>query len=73
MGCRLRCMPVKERVAGFDLLHRLMQVGEEKRWRVYLLGTSQEIIEETASRLQQKYPLVQIAGYHNGFFWRSRG
>ncbi|WP_036708402.1 WecB/TagA/CpsF family glycosyltransferase [Paenibacillus pinihumi] len=61
-------MPVKERVAGFDLLHRLMQVGEEKRWRVYLLGTSQEIIEETASRLQQKYPLVQIAGYHNGFF-----
>lgn len=61
-------MPVKERVAGFDLLHRLMQVGEKKRWKVYLLGTSQEIIAEAAAKLQQKYPLVELVGYHDGYF-----
>lgn len=61
-------MPVKERVAGFDLLHRLMQVGEQKRWKVYLLGTSQEIISEAAARLQQKFPLVELVGFHHGYF-----
>ncbi|MFC3342714.1 WecB/TagA/CpsF family glycosyltransferase [Paenibacillus abyssi] len=60
--------PVAERVAGFDLLHQLMHVGEQKRWSVYLLGTTQEVIEEAAERLQQQYPLVRIVGYRNGFF-----
>ncbi|XEC97528.1 WecB/TagA/CpsF family glycosyltransferase [Paenibacillus tarimensis] len=61
-------LPVAERVAGFDLLHRLMEVGEKKRWRVYLLGTTQEIIDEAAARLQEQYPLTRIVGKRNGFF-----
>ena len=60
--------PVTERVAGFDLLHRLMEVGEKRSWRVFLLGTTQEIIEQTAQKLQQQYPGVTIAGYRNGYF-----
>ncbi|MUT65039.1 WecB/TagA/CpsF family glycosyltransferase [Paenibacillus sp. NEAU-GSW1] len=60
--------PVAERVAGFDLMHRLMQIGEQKRWTAYLLGTSQEIIEAAAEKLQLQYPQVRIVGYRNGFF-----
>lgn len=60
--------PVKERVAGFDLMHRLLAVGEKRRWNVYLLGTTQEIIEAAAEKLQLQYPQVRIVGVRNGFF-----
>ncbi|WP_082360986.1 WecB/TagA/CpsF family glycosyltransferase [Bacillus sp. FJAT-28004] len=60
--------PVAERVTGFDLLHRLLQEGETRKWKAYLLGTSQEIIEAAAEKLQLQYPQVKIVGYRNGFF-----
>ena len=60
--------PVVERVAGFDLLHELLHQGESYNWRVYLLGSTPEVIRETASRLQTQYPLIVIAGYRDGFF-----
>lgn len=60
--------PVAERVAGFDLLHELMRVGESKGWTAYLLGTTDEIIQEAAKNLQLKFPGVRIVGVQNGFF-----
>ena len=60
--------PLPERVTGFDLLHHLMKLGDEREWRVFLLGTSQEIITEAARRLALQYPNVQIVGVRNGFF-----
>ncbi|WP_284240946.1 WecB/TagA/CpsF family glycosyltransferase [Paenibacillus glycanilyticus] len=60
--------PVTERVTGFDLLHRLMQEGEKRRWTAYLLGTSQEVIEAAAEKLQLQYPQVRIVGYRDGYF-----
>jgi N-acetylglucosaminyldiphosphoundecaprenol N-acetyl-beta-D-mannosaminyltransferase len=60
--------PVAERVAGFDLLHELLRQGESYNWRVYLLGSTPEVIRETTSRLQTGYPGIVIAGYHDGYF-----
>ncbi|GGF87444.1 N-acetylmannosaminyltransferase [Paenibacillus albidus] len=60
--------PVVERVAGFDLLHELLRQGERYQWRIYLLGSTPEVIQETAKRLQLQYPGVTIAGYRDGFF-----
>ncbi|RIX51063.1 glycosyltransferase [Paenibacillus nanensis] len=60
--------PVAERVTGFDLMHRLLEQGEKRHWRVYLLGTTQEIIDAAAEKLQLQYPQVRIVGTRNGFF-----
>lgn len=60
--------PVTERVPGYDLLHELMKQGEKLGWRVYLLGSTPEVIQETARRLAAQYPGVTIAGYHDGYF-----
>lgn len=60
--------PVTERVTGFELLHRLMKQGEKRRWRAYLLGTTPEIIEAAAEKLQLQYPQIRIVGWHDGFF-----
>jgi N-acetylglucosaminyldiphosphoundecaprenol N-acetyl-beta-D-mannosaminyltransferase len=60
--------PVAERVPGFDLLHRLMALGESKGWGVYLLGTDQQTIDQAAANLKQQYPRTRIAGVRNGYF-----
>jgi N-acetylglucosaminyldiphosphoundecaprenol N-acetyl-beta-D-mannosaminyltransferase len=60
--------PVAERVTGFDLLHQLMEAGNEHKWRIYLLGASPTTIQEAYTRLSQQYPSVQFVGYRDGFF-----
>nr|WP_036653024.1 WecB/TagA/CpsF family glycosyltransferase [Paenibacillus pini] len=60
--------PVQERVAGFDLLHELMKVGESYQWKVYLLGSTPEVIQAAAERLHLQYPGVTISGYRDGYF-----
>ncbi|MNM95721.1 putative N-acetylmannosaminyltransferase [compost metagenome] len=60
--------PVAERVPGFDLLHELMKRGERESWKVYLLGSAREVIEEAARRLKNQYPGVVIAGCRDGYF-----
>lgn len=60
--------PLHERVTGFDMLHELMKVGENYRWKFYLLGTTPEVIQAAAERLQMQYPAAIIAGYRDGFF-----
>ncbi len=60
--------PVSERVAGFDLLHELLQVGNLKEWKVYLLGATKEIAENAARQLQMKYSSIRIVGVQHGYF-----
>lgn len=60
--------PVQERVTGIDLVNELMRAGELKRWRVYLLGATSEVIQAAAERLQSRYPAIRIVGYRDGYF-----
>jgi N-acetylglucosaminyldiphosphoundecaprenol N-acetyl-beta-D-mannosaminyltransferase len=60
--------PVAERVAGIDLMHELLLQGAGRKWRVYLMGSTAEVIEETAHRLSQQYPGLVIVGYRDGYF-----
>ncbi|MEX2459784.1 MAG: WecB/TagA/CpsF family glycosyltransferase [Paenibacillaceae bacterium] len=60
--------PVAEKVAGIDLMHELLAIGENKYWRIFLLGTSPEIIQITAKRLKSRYPKLQLVGVRDGYF-----
>ncbi|MFC5531043.1 WecB/TagA/CpsF family glycosyltransferase [Cohnella yongneupensis] len=60
--------PVKERVAGFDLMHQMLQEGDRKSWSVYLLGASADIIKTAHDNLKRKYPGVRFVGYRDGYF-----
>lgn len=60
--------PVPERVAGFDLMHELLRLGDERGWSAYLLGTTPENIEAAHANLQARYPGVRFVGYRDGFF-----
>jgi N-acetylglucosaminyldiphosphoundecaprenol N-acetyl-beta-D-mannosaminyltransferase len=70
-GARFLGYDVPERVSGIDLFQRLLEISSEKGFSVYLLGGTQSVIEETASRLQSNFPKLRIAGHHHGYFWKD--
>ncbi|CAK4835251.1 unnamed protein product [Aphanomyces euteiches] len=60
--------PVAEKVAGIDLMHELLALGEVRGWRIFLLGTSPDIIQVTAGKLRERYPKLQLVGVRDGYF-----
>lgn len=60
--------PVAEKVAGIDLMHQLLAIGEGKGWRIFLLGASSEIIQITADKLKMRYPKLKLVGIRDGYF-----
>jgi N-acetylglucosaminyldiphosphoundecaprenol N-acetyl-beta-D-mannosaminyltransferase len=60
--------PLPERVAGIDLMHRLLALAAERGYRVYVLGARQDVLELAASRLREQYPELRLVGYRNGYF-----
>ena len=53
---RLAGVPLPERVAGVDLMARLLEAASEHRLRVYFLGARQEVFDELVRRCGQDYP-----------------
>ena len=57
-----------ERLTGFDLMSRLLELSNKKKYKVYLLGTKPDIIDMTASNIKKAFPHIEIAGFHHGYF-----
>lgn len=67
-GARQLGMQVPERVTGIDLTERLCAQAARKGWQVYLLGAAPGVAEAAASQLQQRFPGLNIVGFHHGYF-----
>lgn len=60
--------PLPERVAGIDLMQKLVELSEKKGYSIYLLGAKQKVVEQTSEVLKNKHPNLNIIGIHNGYF-----
>ena len=60
--------PVPERVSGVDLMRLLLEQGDKRGLRIFLLGTTQERLEVLERVIRARYPGVTIAGSRNGYF-----
>jgi N-acetylglucosaminyldiphosphoundecaprenol N-acetyl-beta-D-mannosaminyltransferase len=60
--------PVPERVAGVDLMARLLAEAGEHRLRVYFLGARREVVTALAETSRGRYPGIEIAGFRDGYF-----
>ena len=67
-GAKILRNPIKERVAGYDLVCNLLPVMAEKGQSVYLLGAKPGVAEKAAETLLAKHPGLVIAGTHDGYF-----
>lgn len=60
--------PLKERVAGIDLMEKLVELAHAKSYRIYFLGATQSVIETLVEKYSKVYSSNIIAGYRNGYF-----
>ncbi len=60
--------PLPERVTGIDLVHKIFSVAENKGWRIYFLGATEKVVEKAVLNTLSRHPLLQVAGYHNGYY-----
>ncbi|MGN1098520.1 MAG: WecB/TagA/CpsF family glycosyltransferase [Clostridia bacterium] len=60
--------PLKERVAGYDLVCRMFKEMAEKKKSVYLLGSKPGVAEEAAKTIVKNNPGIVIAGTADGYF-----
>ncbi|MDI3518443.1 MULTISPECIES: WecB/TagA/CpsF family glycosyltransferase [Caldanaerobacter] len=60
--------PLKERVAGFDLMMEFVKWASHKDVSIYLLGAKPEVVEKAQSNLKNLYPSLKIVGFHHGYF-----
>ena len=51
-----------ERVAGSDLVPKLLAIAEEKNWSVYFLGGQQAVAAKAVEMVQERHPKLRIAG-----------
>ncbi len=68
LAARLLGLPVKERVAGIDLLRELMGVCAKEGFRPFFLGATPEIVSKAVAEVSARYPSIQFAGARNGYF-----
>lgn len=67
-GARLLGLPVKERVAGADLMMDVLRLCETEGFRPYFLGAKPEVLETFIARLRRRHPRLDIAGWRDGYF-----
>ncbi len=60
--------PLKERVAGIDLMQHLLELAHKSNYKVFLFGAKEEVVSKVADIYAQKYNNGIIAGYRNGYF-----
>jgi N-acetylglucosaminyldiphosphoundecaprenol N-acetyl-beta-D-mannosaminyltransferase len=59
---RLSSRPLRERVAGSELIFRLAERARDRGWGIYFLGGEPGVAQACASRLALAYPGLRIAG-----------
>jgi N-acetylglucosaminyldiphosphoundecaprenol N-acetyl-beta-D-mannosaminyltransferase len=65
---RLLRDPLPERVAGIDLMSRLLDRAEQNGYSVYFLGARPEVLALALERIRARHPRLAIAGARDGYF-----
>ena len=67
-GAKMLGTPLKARVPGIEFAAGLMERMAEEGRSLYLLGAKPGVAETAGKKLAEKYPGLNIAGTHDGYF-----
>ncbi|WDV45258.1 WecB/TagA/CpsF family glycosyltransferase [Clostridiaceae bacterium M8S5] len=65
---RIKKKPLKERVTGYDLSKKLIEICNKEGYSLYIMGGKEGTAKRAADNIKKDYPNIKIAGTHNGFF-----
>jgi len=60
--------PLKERVAGIDLMVNLVELAYKKNYKVFFFGAKEDVVKTVVDKYTSQYSSDIIAGYRNGYF-----
>jgi N-acetylglucosaminyldiphosphoundecaprenol N-acetyl-beta-D-mannosaminyltransferase len=67
-AARLLGARLPERVAGIDLMTRLLEAAEAKDYGVYVLGARRSVLDTALARLRERYPRLTVVGSRDGYY-----
>jgi N-acetylglucosaminyldiphosphoundecaprenol N-acetyl-beta-D-mannosaminyltransferase len=67
-AARLHGIPVPERVAGIDLMGRLLEAASAEGWPVYFLGARDDVLAAFEAEVRRRLPGIVVAGRRHGYF-----
>jgi len=65
---RLLGAPLPQRMAGIDVMYRILEKASERQYSVYFLGAKPEVLQRVVEIITRQYPRAIIAGYSDGYF-----
>lgn len=60
--------PVKEKIAGIEVMKNIIEIATKEGKGIYLLGAKEEVLRNCINNLTKTYPSIKILGSHNGYF-----
>lgn len=68
---RFLLKPLKERVAGIDLMANLVEMAHKNNYKIFLFGAKEDVVKTVVEKYSEIYSPNIIAGYRNGYFSSS--
>ena len=65
---RILGKPLKERVAGIDIMKNLVRRAAERGYKIYFFVASEEVVSMVVDHYKERFGEGIIAGYRNGYF-----
>ena len=65
---RLTGRPLPERVAGIDLMYRMLDRAAERGHRVFCLGATAEVLADAVASFRRRWPSLIVAGAQHGYY-----
>jgi N-acetylglucosaminyldiphosphoundecaprenol N-acetyl-beta-D-mannosaminyltransferase len=68
LGARLLGKTLGQRMTPPDWIDELFKLCVRRRYCLYFLGDTDEVVSLFARLVKEKYPALRVVGQHNGFF-----
>jgi len=68
LGARLLGKTLGPRMTPPDWIDEIFKLCVQRRYCLYFLGDTEEVVQLFARQVKEKYPALRIVGQHDGFF-----
>lgn len=65
---KIKKRPLPERVTGFDLSMKILEIANDKSCSLFLVGGKPGIADRAVENIKKQYPNINIVGSHHGYF-----
>lgn len=57
-----------ERVAGYDFIHKIFELGQDMDISFYFLGSKPGVAEKAKNKIEEQYVGIEVVGTNDGYF-----